>query len=211
MLCCIKGCGGEVDNKKRELCQKHYFRWRRNGTTELKRPPKEPSQTAEDIKKVKCLARYGCTLEELRDCRANGLLCAFQTQRKNAAHRGIDWQLNLSQWLGIWRESGKLSDRGLGRGKYVMSRSQDKGPYAVGNVSIKLGTENNAEGFRRSAAAGPKPNKGVYRLHQGTAKPWAAKYSKTWLGFYATEAEAVDARIAFMAKSGIARTRHFDA
>lgn len=39
MKCCVIGCGNEVRYKADGLCQKHYFRKRRNGSVELKRQP----------------------------------------------------------------------------------------------------------------------------------------------------------------------------
>lgn len=39
MLCCVENCGREARYKEAELCQKHYFRMRRYGTTELVRSP----------------------------------------------------------------------------------------------------------------------------------------------------------------------------
>ena len=35
MKCCVKECGRDATYTGKQLCQKHYFRLRRNGTTEL--------------------------------------------------------------------------------------------------------------------------------------------------------------------------------
>jgi hypothetical protein len=40
MLCCVNECGREAHYKEAALCQKHYFRQWRYGTTDLKRSPK---------------------------------------------------------------------------------------------------------------------------------------------------------------------------
>jgi len=70
---------------------------------------------------------------------------AFQTQRKNARARGIEWRLTLLEWWAIWQNSGNWEQRGLGQGKYVMSRIGDKGPYAAGNVFIALCIKNSSD------------------------------------------------------------------
>lgn len=36
MSCSVEGCQNQILNKKHQLCQKHYFRLWRNGTTDLK-------------------------------------------------------------------------------------------------------------------------------------------------------------------------------
>lgn len=73
-------------------------------------------------------------------------LDAFKQQRKNARYRGIGFELTFEQWLTIWEASGRLSQRGRGRGLYVMARFNDDGPYKVGNVKIMLNEENSIEG-----------------------------------------------------------------
>ena len=67
---------------------------------------------------------------------------AYATQRHGAATRGIPFLLTLKEWLDIWVSSGQFSKRGRGRGRYVMMRPYDEGPYAVGNVVIGLHEEN---------------------------------------------------------------------
>jgi hypothetical protein len=42
MQCKVEGCCKEVRYKAAQLCQMHYFRQRRNGTTELVRPKARP-------------------------------------------------------------------------------------------------------------------------------------------------------------------------
>jgi hypothetical protein len=65
-----------------------------------------------------------------------------------ARQRGIEFLLTMEEWVTIWRESGHLHERGRGRGKYVMARYGDQGPYAVGNVKIITHSENCSEGMR---------------------------------------------------------------
>ena len=66
----------------------------------------------------------------------------FSAQCYDAARQGIVWMLTFEEWLRIWNESGHLPNRGCRNGQYVMARHGDKGPYAVGNVSIITCNEN---------------------------------------------------------------------
>ena len=70
----------------------------------------------------------------------------FVAQRMQARRRGIDFFLTFDEWMGIWAQSGLLSERGKGIGKYNMARFGDTGPYAVGNVFIMRHEENTREG-----------------------------------------------------------------
>ena len=69
-------------------------------------------------------------------------------KRKFHAHKGVAKQRNVpfelfyDEWINIWLASGKYELRGTGKGKYCMSRINDVGPYAVGNVFIQLHTQN---------------------------------------------------------------------
>ena len=69
-------------------------------------------------------------------------LKAYRMQKSNARTRGISFLLTFEQWLEIWTESGKLSQRGRGANKFCMCRIGDVGPYKVGNVFIGTGREN---------------------------------------------------------------------
>jgi hypothetical protein len=104
------------------------------------------------------LKRYGCTFAEWQQLRDLGLalmasgvskyrtpLYAYRSQENNAAHRGIEWRLNLWQWWQIWQGSGLWEQRGRGQG-YVMCRTGDQGAYEAGNVYIGKATENSSEG-----------------------------------------------------------------
>jgi hypothetical protein len=69
----------------------------------------------------------------------------WSVQRSDAKRRGILFLLTFDEWFGIWKESGKLAQRGNVTGRYVMARFGDRGPYAVGNVRIILFEENARE------------------------------------------------------------------
>ena len=66
----------------------------------------------------------------------------FNTQRRQAKHRKIAWELTFEQWLKIWQDSGNLIGRGRKTGQYVMARNGDVGPYAVDNVKIIRAADN---------------------------------------------------------------------
>lgn len=57
----------------------------------------------------------------------------------------IEFKLSFSEWYTIWIQSGFWDKRGVGRGKYCMSRFNDIGHYEIGNVEIKLNAENSSE------------------------------------------------------------------
>jgi hypothetical protein len=59
-----------------------------------------------------------------------------------AKRRGIGFELTYEQWMEIWLKSGQILNRGMELGQYVMARNNDTGPYAVGNVSIIMGSQN---------------------------------------------------------------------
>ena len=67
---------------------------------------------------------------------------AYLSQLKNARERGIEFRLTFPEWLEIWIRSRRLHLRGRGKGKYCMSRKEDKGAYEVGNVKINLNKTN---------------------------------------------------------------------
>lgn len=76
-----------------------------------------------------------------RRAKRDSAVTRYIDQRRNAAARGIAWELSLPEWWRIWQESGKWADRGRGHG-YGMARFGDTGGYAVGNVYITTGAEN---------------------------------------------------------------------
>ena len=148
---------------------------------------------------AQCLLKWGISRAEHKQLRQDGILRAFESQRKNANLRGIEWSLSLVQWLTVWRASGRLAQRGRGKGKYVMSRIKDSGGYVIGNVHIQLSEENNREGIKKVRAAGTVAKHiGVWCLYPGSSKPWIAKVARTYIGAFATEEEAATARAAYI-------------
>lgn len=65
--------------------------------------------------------------------------------KRNAIKRNILWEITYIQWIKIWLESGKWSQRGCRKGQYCMARFNDEGPYAPDNVKIILHAENTQE------------------------------------------------------------------
>lgn len=70
----------------------------------------------------------------------------FSAQKRQAKQRKIPWELSFEEWWKLWQESGKWELRGLGYGKYCMSRFHDQGSYALTNVEIKPSVDNSREG-----------------------------------------------------------------
>jgi hypothetical protein len=58
----------------------------------------------------------------------------FLTQRQNAKKRNIDWQLTEQEWIDWWEASGHFHERGRGKGKWLMARFNDSGPYSLTNI-----------------------------------------------------------------------------
>lgn len=148
-------------------------------------------------REAKSLALYGLPLAVMQQLRKDKVLGAYRRQECNASIRGIEWRLTFAQWFACWQVSGKLHLRGVGKGKYVMSRVSDAGCYELGNVHIQLATENSREAVEKWRGK-EKANKGVFCLYPGREMAWWAKVGKQSLGFFKTEAEAAEARAAYL-------------
>ena len=74
---------------------------------------------------------------------------AYQVQAWHAVKRGLKMELTFEQWYDIWQTSGQWENRGRKADQYVMSRFNDQGNYALGNVEIKQRRENSIEGCRK--------------------------------------------------------------
>jgi transposase len=154
------------------------------------------------------LAKWGLPRDEMNKWRSAGLVYAYKNQRSAAKCRGISWGLNFAQWLDVWLTSGKLEQRGRGKGKYCMSRIKDSGGYEIGNVHIQPCEDNSREGLQKHANKN-KAHPGVWHLYPGLERGWVAKYGKHVIGRYATQEEAIAARDGYLAEHGIrAGKRH---
>ena len=79
----------------------------------------------------------------------------YNQQKAGAKSRGIEWLFTFETWREMWEKSGKWEQRGAGKGKYVMSRPGDKGPYSPDNVVIKTHSENVIEAHEIGSALKP--------------------------------------------------------
>lgn len=69
----------------------------------------------------------------------------YSVQKRHAKQRKIPWELTFEQWWNIWQESGKWDERS--ETGYVMCRTNDFGPYGVGNVRIDTCVNNAKESY----------------------------------------------------------------
>jgi DNA-binding CsgD family transcriptional regulator len=178
---------------------------KKQGITRLHGGQSKSSQAKKSAKRAKLDARYlarlGITCQQWSELHGTGLLSAYRNQEKSAKARGIEWGLNLAQWLDIWQTSGKLALRGRGKGKYVMSRIKDEGGYVIGNVHIQLATENSSEAVAKWRGKS-KTVRGVFHLYPGSETPFMTKVGRKYLGLFPTEEEATAARMAYIAANG---------
>lgn len=132
-------------------------------------------------REAECLEKHGCTVDQHKELRRigrehveaggsryTGPIGAFISQRSNARHRGIPFEIKLWEWWTIWQASGRWEERGRGNG-YMMCRFNDTGPYAVGNVYIGTGCENSSVANRKAdlpIGVQATPTKGKYRAQR---------------------------------------------
>lgn len=69
----------------------------------------------------------------------------YKQHKINAEKRNISWHFTYISWSRIWIKSGHWHERGRHKDQYVMSRPEDKGPYAPWNVRICTVQENHRE------------------------------------------------------------------
>lgn len=70
----------------------------------------------------------------------------FRYQRSRANQRGIPFLLTFEQWYEWWQSTGHWHERGNTKGKYVMSRYGDLGPYSLDNIFCQTTEDNTREG-----------------------------------------------------------------
>jgi hypothetical protein len=93
----------------------------------------------------------------------------YTEQKGQAKKRCIDWLFTFESWCDIWLESEKWDQRGRGKGKYVMARKGDIGPYSADNVDIITHGANISEG-----------NKGIPKSDATKAKMSDIKIGKSF-------------------------------
>ena len=124
----------------------------------------------------------------------------FTFQLVRAAQRGIEWCLTFEEWLDVWQRSGHSHERGRGRGRYVMARRGDIGPYSVGNVEIILYEQNsrdartnNPEAARLSGIRRTGSGRGWTFVKKCPARPYQVAVCDKFIGCFATQREAEEA------------------
>lgn len=140
----------------------------------------------------------------LRD--PSGWAARYCSQRQSSAKRGICWEISFPEWMAIWKESGLMEQRGVGRSGFCMARHGDEGPYRVGNVSIKSCIENSREGLKKTYALGRISRDQHIKARAGKGRGWTKRengprpyqvfFGKKYIGVFATEGQA---RAAYLA------------
>lgn len=122
------------------------------------------------VTKEICLAarRCGLSLEqvtEVTESDGRRPFRRYQSQKRQAQARGIEFRLTFWEWWSLWRDSGRYHQMGCRRGEYVMARIWDAGPYAVGNVEIQTNAENTLTRLlrKRFKRVGVKPSRLIER------------------------------------------------
>lgn len=122
----------------------------------------------------------------------NNLKMAFNKQRVSAGFRGVPWMLTFDEWMDIWNKSGFLKDRGRGKGKYVMARYRDVGPYSSDNVEI-IKCETNAADARSNHPRTPEQLRSQVKPGRGWTKRgnrYQVFVGKKYVGMFCTPEEA---------------------
>lgn len=122
---------------------------------------------------------------------------AYRLQRNTAKHRGIAWEFDYESWLAVWTSSGHLNERGRTRGKYVMARPGDVGPYSPSNVEI-IPHEVNTRDCRTNhpvstadlSARAIGLGRGWTLIRRGKRIRYQVSVAKKYVGSYRTESEA---------------------
>jgi hypothetical protein len=116
----------------------------------------------------------------------------FYGQKGNAKARGIEFLFTYEQWLNWWITSGKLEQRGKGRGKYCMMRKGDVGPYSIENVFCGT-NEQNAIDCHKGKTRSKETKELMSRSHKGLFdgdKNPRARTVVTLYGIWTTAKEA---------------------
>lgn len=116
----------------RQICASHGLTAREGGKSVSKA---QQDQARLEQREERVRERYGLSLAEYREVPSSAK-AAYQQQRKNAKAFGYAWALSLSEWLNIWCESGRLTQRGLGAGKFFLGRINRSKPFQLGNVKV---------------------------------------------------------------------------
>lgn len=174
---------------------------------------------------VRCMEMIGCPLDQVRaiawtDERktfwGNKIIRGYLDQKRNAIQRGIEFKMSFTEWWSVWQQSGHWEERG--RGRYVMARKGDIGPYAIGNVYICTQSQNSKDSYIKTPAhvraakraitmaqreyppgAGGVIGRGRGWTYNARCKnrPYQVVVQRSYIGTFATEEEA---RAAYLAE-----------
>jgi len=90
----------------------------------------------------RCFARTGMNRDEYDAARKTQSPCgtdaatAFRSQRNQAKHCRVKWDLTFAEWWEVWQSSGKWDQRGKGAGHYFLARKNLSLPFQSGNVEV---------------------------------------------------------------------------
>jgi hypothetical protein len=96
---------------------------------------------------AKMLESLGATIIDWRKYRAHCKRCLRCFPDRNGTL--VEMKLSFEQLWKIWQDSGHYHERGPFKGQYVMSRKNDLGSYEIGNVEIRLSSDNDSEAALR--------------------------------------------------------------
>lgn len=103
--------------------------------------------------------------------------CSYHFQKSRAINsRNIEWHLTFDEWINWWLSTGHWHERGKGSNKYVMSRFNDVGPYALNNIYCQTDGNNSREAAVRQKGKkmSEQAKKNMSQGQKGLAHPWQA-------------------------------------
>jgi hypothetical protein len=93
----------------------------------------------------------------------------YHQHKNRTERRGVPFELTFKQWLKVWQDSGHLSERGSGQGRYVMARLFGSGSFKIGNVRIIRAEDNNSHLISAEAGARRvRNNRATRRVRQAS-------------------------------------------
>ncbi|WP_077181759.1 NUMOD3 domain-containing DNA-binding protein [Burkholderia cenocepacia] len=96
-------------------------------------------------------------------------------RRKDKNGNPIEFKLTFDEWWSFWQESGHYDERGVGKGKYVMARIDDIGPYELGNIYCCTNTENNSMAKKGCSLTQETKNK-MSAAHKGRKRTFSEEH-----------------------------------
>lgn len=121
--------------------------------------------------KSRCIECERARSREYKKIQSLTLEGMYKQHSDNAKFRGIEFNISFDDWLKVWEDSGKLSERGRGKDKYCMCRVNDIGAYAVDNVFIDTNKTNLSDGNIGKVMSEHTKNK-ISDANKGKERPW---------------------------------------